>query len=108
MCPGGSDVPTAFQRMTLKKGWFGDKKKPLREKVFLAKWTESFHELWAKWFKGYLKQQWEERERLGLDEIEEEMHKLDVLEGESDIDPKDATEEPETPEEDLTKSMDSM
>jgi len=94
--------------MTLKKGWFGDKKKPLREKVFLAKWTESFHELWAKWFKGYLKQQWEERERLGLDEIEEEMHKLDVLEGESDIDPKDATEEPETPEEDLTKSMDSM
>lgn len=43
-----------------------------------------------------------------MDEIEEEMHKLDVLEGESDIDPKDATEEPETPEEDLTKSMDSM
>jgi len=98
-------VMSAFQKIVLKKGWFGKKKNPLREKLFYAKWTESFHELWAKWFKGYLKQQWEDRERLSLDEIEEEMHRLDMLEGENDIDPKDAEEKPE---ENLNKSMDSM
>ena len=98
-------VMSAFQEIKLKKGWFGDKKKPLKEKLFYAKWTESFHELWQKWFKGYLKKERDDREELGLDEIEEEMHRLDMLEGESDIDPKDAEEEPE---EDLNKSMDSM
>jgi DNA invertase Pin-like site-specific DNA recombinase len=99
-------VMSAFQELTLKKGWFGKKKNPLREKLFYAKWTESFHELWEKWFKGYLKKERDDRERLGLDKIEEELDRLDDLEGKSDIDPRDATEEPEN--EDLTKSMDSM
>lgn len=67
---------SAFQRMTLKKGWFGNKKNPLREKLFYAKWTESFRELWEYWFK----EEYKKNHPMGgalMSENEAEIHERD-------------------------------